>query len=95
MEPDDVEKQIKELIPQSEIVLCWDAEGEILIGFAKKLGEWKRLELLQKDDPQSDHNPFNGKKILEGHTSISLLKVSSSPGHYAIVCGKRVWVPYP
>lgn len=95
MESSEIERKMKELIPQSEVILCWDEKGEVITGFARKLGGWRKLEVLRETDSGSNDDPFNGKKILEGHSAISLLKVSSSPGHYVIVGGNRIWVPFP
>lgn len=83
---DDVEKVMKELIYKAEVILTLDENGNIIGGFARKEGELRQLT------PCKDL--FNGERVLEGLSSISLVKVSSSPGHW-VPCGNNnsCWVP--
>lgn len=78
-------ERLKKIGSNCEMFLMLDTEGEISAGFAKKGG------VLEELKPCDDL--FNGKRILQGLTSISLVKVSSSPGHWCIKAGRLSWCP--
>lgn len=79
-------EQIRELLPKTEMIVILDVKGEIIGGFARKEGDLRPLTQIK--------DLFNGNRKLEDLSSITMVKVSSSPGHWAIIGGRRVWVPY-
>jgi hypothetical protein len=81
----EIYEEMKELLSKSEVMLALDENGEIVGGFAKKDGRLSKL--YQCEDL------YNGKRTLEGLSPLTLVKVSSSPGHWCIIAGRLTWCP--
>lgn len=98
---EDMLKELAIMIEKNEVIIVLDDKGKVHGGFGKVYRDgnqkWSRLRPLretnQLPNPADPDEPFNGKRILEDHHQISLIKVSASPGHWVIVGGKRIWVP--